>query len=322
MMWDAEAIMKRAFTLIELLVVIAIIAILAAILFPVFAQARESAKTTVCISNSKQNAYATLMYQDDSDDMAPMGMSMQGNILIFVHDLTAPYRKSGDVLKCPGYATGQGGQDYTGASATAMGGSLLEAIRNRVGNVQMLRTFRHNAYTWNIGVYGMVTKGTVLAPAGAGVPYGTQPMPITSSDMEKPAETISFTDGYFPRRYNTTESLSGWVNWWYKWEIWPRHRGGVILSFVDGHAKFFNAKALPTGGKVVDSCPSWSSTSTLETYYSWTKHVPAAKMQQCGIKDYPISEKQHECVGHPGSTPNWGDIHGVPGTCIGDVNAR
>jgi prepilin-type N-terminal cleavage/methylation domain-containing protein len=54
--------MKRAFTLIELLVVIAIIAILAAILFPVFAQARESAKTTVCISNSKQNAYATLTF--------------------------------------------------------------------------------------------------------------------------------------------------------------------------------------------------------------------------------------------------------------------
>jgi prepilin-type N-terminal cleavage/methylation domain-containing protein/prepilin-type processing-associated H-X9-DG protein len=59
---------RRAFTLIELLVVIAIIAILAAILFPVFAQAKESAKQTTCVSNSKQTALASLMYANDYDD--------------------------------------------------------------------------------------------------------------------------------------------------------------------------------------------------------------------------------------------------------------
>jgi prepilin-type N-terminal cleavage/methylation domain-containing protein/prepilin-type processing-associated H-X9-DG protein len=65
--------MKRnaAFTLIELLVVIAIIAILAAILFPVFAQAKEAAKKSVCLSNLKQLGLAYTMYANDSDDMYP-----------------------------------------------------------------------------------------------------------------------------------------------------------------------------------------------------------------------------------------------------------
>lgn len=63
--------MKKAFTLIELLVVIAIIAILAAILFPVFAQAKEAAKKTQAISNTKQMGTATLIYAADYDDTFP-----------------------------------------------------------------------------------------------------------------------------------------------------------------------------------------------------------------------------------------------------------
>lgn len=62
---------SRAFTLIELLVVIAIIAILAAILFPVFAQAKDAAKKTSCVSNAKQLALAAMMYAGDSDDVLP-----------------------------------------------------------------------------------------------------------------------------------------------------------------------------------------------------------------------------------------------------------
>ena len=63
---------KRAFTLIELLVVIAIIAILAAILFPVFAQARAAARQTSCLSNVKQYALGTLMYSEDYDEQIPL----------------------------------------------------------------------------------------------------------------------------------------------------------------------------------------------------------------------------------------------------------
>ena len=67
--------MKKGFTLIELLVVIAIIAILAAILFPVFAQAREKARATKCISNLKQLGTGLLLYQDDYDNLLPGGQS-------------------------------------------------------------------------------------------------------------------------------------------------------------------------------------------------------------------------------------------------------
>ena len=63
--------MRRGFTLIELLVVIAIIAILAAILFPVFARAREKARQTSCLSNVKELALALLMYSQDYDETIP-----------------------------------------------------------------------------------------------------------------------------------------------------------------------------------------------------------------------------------------------------------
>jgi prepilin-type N-terminal cleavage/methylation domain-containing protein len=63
---------RKGFTLIELLVVIAIIAILAAILFPVFAQARESARQTQCTNNQKQIATSVLMYVQDYDETFPM----------------------------------------------------------------------------------------------------------------------------------------------------------------------------------------------------------------------------------------------------------
>ncbi len=71
--------MKRAFTLIELLVVIAIIAILAAILFPVFAQAKDSAKKTQSLSNCKQLGTASQIYLADNDDVFPMAFSRRAN---------------------------------------------------------------------------------------------------------------------------------------------------------------------------------------------------------------------------------------------------
>jgi prepilin-type N-terminal cleavage/methylation domain-containing protein len=70
---------SRGFTLIELLVVIAIIAILAAILFPVFAQAREKARQASCLSNAKQMSTAVMMYAQDYDETFPLYFQPQAN---------------------------------------------------------------------------------------------------------------------------------------------------------------------------------------------------------------------------------------------------
>lgn len=129
---DQFALLRRrrgGFTLIELLVVIAIIAILAAILFPVFAQAREAAKKTQSLNNLKQTGIATVLYSTDSDDNFPLAFYnfdplggwnwnrfipvpasqlpatepawKQEAARIFVYNSIQPYMKNVDILRCP-----------------------------------------------------------------------------------------------------------------------------------------------------------------------------------------------------------------------------
>ena len=118
----------NGFTLIELLVVIAIIAILAAILFPVFAQAREKARQTTCLSNSKQIGLAISMYVQDYDETFP---EVNGDFCaVYIWDsspkgyhlsplgATIEYSKNNSILTCP--STGLGKWDSS-ARATARG---------------------------------------------------------------------------------------------------------------------------------------------------------------------------------------------------------
>jgi len=98
---------RSGFTLIELLVVIAIIAILAAILFPVFAQAREKARTASCSSNTKQLGLAVIMYKQDYDERFPFGGWRPTTALgpeegtWEWQNSTAPYIKNKGVFRCP-----------------------------------------------------------------------------------------------------------------------------------------------------------------------------------------------------------------------------
>jgi prepilin-type N-terminal cleavage/methylation domain-containing protein/prepilin-type processing-associated H-X9-DG protein len=93
---------RRGFTLIELLVVIAIIAILAAILFPVFARAREKARQASCQSNHKQIALASRMYSQDYDErMVPMYTGGPGRI--WFQALLMPYVKNYQLFECPSF---------------------------------------------------------------------------------------------------------------------------------------------------------------------------------------------------------------------------
>jgi prepilin-type N-terminal cleavage/methylation domain-containing protein/prepilin-type processing-associated H-X9-DG protein len=91
---------RRGFTLIELLVVIAIIAILAAILFPVFARAREKARQSSCSSNLKQIGLAIMMYAQDYDECYPNPYHTVTNSPLW-QDIIQPYMKNTQLLICP-----------------------------------------------------------------------------------------------------------------------------------------------------------------------------------------------------------------------------
>jgi prepilin-type N-terminal cleavage/methylation domain-containing protein/prepilin-type processing-associated H-X9-DG protein len=103
---------RRGFTLIELLVVIAIIAILAAILFPVFAQARDRARSAGCLSNLKQMGLAWMMYAQDYDERFPQAqplgvwgdcatMKDRGSFGGWIGNLLVPYTKNTGIFTCP-----------------------------------------------------------------------------------------------------------------------------------------------------------------------------------------------------------------------------
>ena len=92
---------KLGFTLIELLVVIAIIAILTAILFPVFTRAREKARQTSCLFNLKQIGLAELMYIQDYDEVLPFALNWTGVEMQSYLNLLEPYTKNDQINICP-----------------------------------------------------------------------------------------------------------------------------------------------------------------------------------------------------------------------------
>jgi len=119
-----ETIRRSGFTLIELLVVIAIIAILAAILFPVFARARENARKSNCASNLKQMGLAVMQYVQDYDEVYPIGgMLDTKGIQIHWRHLIYPYIKNEGVFKCPSMGQYEYAAAQPGLGAPALAGS-------------------------------------------------------------------------------------------------------------------------------------------------------------------------------------------------------
>ncbi len=97
----AQKVGRKGFTLIELLVVIAIIAILAAILFPVFGRARENARRASCVSNTKQIALGFIQYYQDYDERFPLNKGTDADGAHWANGSLQPYLKSKQILRCP-----------------------------------------------------------------------------------------------------------------------------------------------------------------------------------------------------------------------------
>ena len=141
---------KRGFTLIELLVVIAIIAILAAILFPVFARARENARRASCQSNLKQIALGVFMYDQDYDETLPpvsvtAGTGTTANNPYGWADAMQPYLKSTQIFQCPSENNSAGVQttpatitDYTDYWINSLAAGQADASFNFPSTTVML----------------------------------------------------------------------------------------------------------------------------------------------------------------------------------------
>jgi prepilin-type N-terminal cleavage/methylation domain-containing protein/prepilin-type processing-associated H-X9-DG protein len=238
-MADEERKMKRnpgrrqGFTLIELLVVIAIIAILAAILFPVFAQARDKARQAACLSNLKQIGLASRMYAQDYDDVnmgyavneyplvkgkfcvtLPQTGACQGDIGSYMVALTGdpkrgflwPYTRNASFLVCPSF----GAAVYTGgtpAPYASYGIGLTVSGQWYIQKPQL----RGNWADQN-------NQPTRAKPDAA---------------IARPSETVMWIEsvGYTPYA-GPSQIDKNWPSYWAK-----RHQTKIDVAFVDGHAK-------------------------------------------------------------------------------------
>jgi len=194
---------RRGFTLIELLVVIAIIAILAAILFPVFAQAREKARQSGCQSNQNQMIKAMIMYANDNEDyLTPTnrfgvdsfygvwGTYNGANPDRAWSDIIQPYAKSFEILICPSdpnddHALGPTNGGALFANATPAMKKIASAFHTNIG-------FN---YSWLAYVTGTGTSRTDHIS--------------TQSGVASPAATILFVDSAFSRTADGSANLGG-----------------------------------------------------------------------------------------------------------------
>ncbi|MFO7945811.1 MAG: DUF1559 domain-containing protein [Armatimonadota bacterium] len=193
---------SHGFTLIELLVVIAIIAILAAILFPVFARAREKARQSSCLSNVKQLGIATMMYIQDYDGAFPgYYMALPWTIDTSWAGVIRPYVKNKGVWKCP--SDPDHGMWEWEADPPASHSRL--------------------SYGWN---YRWISFDAT--PPGGGT------NPTKDADIEYPAQTMLFCDAgkCYVRGPGTTKP-----GYWPK----PWHNSGTNFAFADGHAKWYQS---------------------------------------------------------------------------------
>ncbi len=212
---------QKGFTLIELLVVIAIISILAAILFPVFARARENARRASCMSNLKQLALGMMMYAQDYDETFP---ELNGP------HITDPNAPPADYKGFNWYASGPW---YWGGWAAR----IYPYVKNT--QVYLCPSNTKNFYGVNYGLANNATDGTNY------IAYFVDPQKLAR--FTRPSESLMLTEkisgggDQYALGYNGYYSCAS-----------PHFDGGNI-AFVDGHVKWYKFVAGNIGGGFTDA---------------------------------------------------------------------
>ncbi len=208
-------IRPTAFTLIELLVVIAIIAILAAILFPVFAQARGKARQAACLSNQKQIGNAIMMYVQDYDERMPAcnswGLAWTPAVKDrYIQQLTAPYVKNETIWYCPSV-----GKD------SLLGDPGLQSSK--------VKTYEQNGTTY---IWNHQTESPSYGPYKGHKSVTVSGMALSA--IPRPAEAPVLWDMPY---------WNGICKPWseYSWLQSP-HVHGVNATYADGHARYSSFK--------------------------------------------------------------------------------
>jgi len=204
---------KKAFTLIELLVVIAIIAILAAILFPVFAKAREKARQITCSSNMKQIGLGYIQYEQDYDEMVPVqgDYGYPGSLALPVGFWpTYPYVKSGNVFHCPDDPNVQGTNGASYVYNTDLQGTTTAVI------APSITVEAYDGYP-NANHYGNDFNGS----QGLNCDDGSANFAGRIAFRHVSSNTINvlFMDGHVKNSppFNTSTNLDGQLNAIYPW---------------------------------------------------------------------------------------------------------
>jgi len=260
---------KKAFTLIELLVVIAIIAILAAILFPVFAQARESARTISCLSNEKQIALGLLQYTQDYDEHFPvyyydLPAAQQGkpdapwgpwpNVHFGWDKAIYPYVKNVQVFRCPSNGKGVD-TDSTGDDSKPTG-SVNYALNAHLsmrdgGEDNGLAKVRYPAITILLSETSRAASTGAINCELNWLEWGWQGGHAHKLNGDNNADSGWDSGTYGQAAVRQALCKQGTGEEWGQSARLRAHKKGANYAFIDGHAKFYQGDA---------SCVIWDAT--------------------------------------------------------------